>query len=170
MLDVRIPPERVQDPFEKNVPGIGVGRDPCRTPMQWDDDRQRGLQRRRALAARGGQFYREINVQSESADSGIDAEPVSKSVTAQEGASGTVHRRLSAARDDRRPAGLHPEERESERFLVALNMGAEPHSLSLAVLGLAGRTILSTQMDREDQHPTTEFALRSHEGIIVQLV
>jgi alpha-glucosidase len=26
----------VRDPFEKNVPGIGVGRDGCDTPMQWD--------------------------------------------------------------------------------------------------------------------------------------
>src|ERR671916_1410933 len=36
MHDVEIPPERVQDPFEKNVPGRGLGRDPARTPMQWD--------------------------------------------------------------------------------------------------------------------------------------
>jgi len=35
MPQVPIPPERVQDPFEKNVPGVGVGRDGCRTPMQW---------------------------------------------------------------------------------------------------------------------------------------
>jgi alpha-glucosidase len=33
---VAIPPERVQDPWEKNEPGIGLGRDPCRTPMPWD--------------------------------------------------------------------------------------------------------------------------------------
>ena len=36
MHDVPIPPERVQDPAEKQQPGIGVGRDPERTPMQWD--------------------------------------------------------------------------------------------------------------------------------------
>ena len=35
MHQVLIPADRVQDPFEKNVPGIGVGRDGCRTPMQW---------------------------------------------------------------------------------------------------------------------------------------
>ena len=35
MQDAPIPPERVQDPWEKNVPGLGVGRDPARTPMQW---------------------------------------------------------------------------------------------------------------------------------------
>ena len=36
MHDVPIPPELVQDPAEKQQPGIGVGRDPERTPMQWD--------------------------------------------------------------------------------------------------------------------------------------
>jgi alpha-glucosidase len=35
MTDVLIPPEAVQDPYEKNVPGLGLGRDPARTPMQW---------------------------------------------------------------------------------------------------------------------------------------
>jgi alpha-glucosidase len=33
---VAIPPEAVQDPWEKNEPGLGLGRDPSRTPMQWD--------------------------------------------------------------------------------------------------------------------------------------
>src|SRR5262249_37985030 len=36
MRDVAIPPEQVQDPWEKNVPGLGLGRDPERTPVQWD--------------------------------------------------------------------------------------------------------------------------------------
>jgi alpha-glucosidase len=35
MQDVAIPQSRVQDPWEKNVPGLGLGRDPERTPMQW---------------------------------------------------------------------------------------------------------------------------------------
>ena len=30
-------PEQVQDPFEKRVGNVGLGRDPQRTPMQWSD-------------------------------------------------------------------------------------------------------------------------------------
>ena len=33
---VTIPPEVVQDPWGINEPGLGLGRDPCRTPMPWD--------------------------------------------------------------------------------------------------------------------------------------
>ena len=51
MRDVEIPPDAVQDPWEKNVPGIGLGRDPERTPMQWDATPERRLHQRHALAA-----------------------------------------------------------------------------------------------------------------------
>lgn len=37
MVDVPIPADRVRDPWERNVPGLGLGRDPVRTPMLWSD-------------------------------------------------------------------------------------------------------------------------------------
>jgi len=35
MESVPIPPDRVMDPWERNVPGHGLGRDPVRTPIPW---------------------------------------------------------------------------------------------------------------------------------------
>src|SRR5574341_986768 len=43
MHDVSISPDQVRDPFEKNVPGLGLGRDPARTPMQWCDEDSAGF-------------------------------------------------------------------------------------------------------------------------------
>lgn len=43
LSDVTIPPQLVQDPWEKQVPGHGLGRDPVRTPMPWDDGRSAGF-------------------------------------------------------------------------------------------------------------------------------
>ena len=37
MTDVPIPPDAVRDPWELQVPGLGLGRDPVRTPIPWDD-------------------------------------------------------------------------------------------------------------------------------------
>ena len=40
---VPVPPDRVQDPWERNEPGLGIGRDPSRTPMQWDASPRAGF-------------------------------------------------------------------------------------------------------------------------------
>ena len=39
----RIPPDRVQDPRELREPGLGLGRDPVRTPMPWDGSPNAGF-------------------------------------------------------------------------------------------------------------------------------
>jgi glycosidase len=41
--DVAIPAGQVQDPRELREPGLGLGRDPVRTPMPWDDGAQAGF-------------------------------------------------------------------------------------------------------------------------------
>src|SRR6185437_4368772 len=41
--DVSIPPDRVQDPWERNEAGFGHGRDPARTPMPWDNSPSAGF-------------------------------------------------------------------------------------------------------------------------------
>lgn len=40
---VDIPPDRVRDPWEKREPGLGLGRDPVRTPMQWESSHSAGF-------------------------------------------------------------------------------------------------------------------------------
>src|SRR5438093_8179408 len=47
MVDVEIPPEMVRDPHELGKPGLGLGRDPERTPMQWDNSPNAGFTSRR---------------------------------------------------------------------------------------------------------------------------
>ena len=43
--NVLIPPEAMQDPWEKNEPGLGLSRDPSRTPFQWDATANAGFSR-----------------------------------------------------------------------------------------------------------------------------
>lgn len=46
MTDQLILPHQVQDPYEKNLPGLGLGRDPFRTPMAWEDAPNAGFSAR----------------------------------------------------------------------------------------------------------------------------
>lgn len=43
MEDVPIAADKVSDPFEKSHPGIGLGRDPERTPLQWSAEAHAGF-------------------------------------------------------------------------------------------------------------------------------
>jgi alpha-glucosidase len=43
MHDAAISPEQVQDPWEKNVPGLGLGRDPVRSPIPWSSETYAGF-------------------------------------------------------------------------------------------------------------------------------
>jgi alpha-glucosidase len=43
MRDVLIAPDHIQDPWEKNTPGLGLGRDPVRTPMIWSSEDHGGF-------------------------------------------------------------------------------------------------------------------------------
>lgn len=43
MTDGRIPKSKIQDPWEKNLPGMGMGRDPQRTPMPWSAGKYAGF-------------------------------------------------------------------------------------------------------------------------------
>ena len=43
MVDGEVPPDKIQDPAEINAPGLGLGRDPERTPIQWDSSPNAGF-------------------------------------------------------------------------------------------------------------------------------
>jgi alpha-glucosidase len=167
MVDVPIPPDRVQDSYEKNVPGIGVGRDPCRTPMQWSASRNAGFTTGDPWLPVSDD-YQVVNVQSEDLD---------------------LHSMLSLYRRMLQLRRKHPalsigdyvpvamtgdllayiRRTPDERFLIALNLGAEPYALSLTSLGVSGRAVLSSYLDLADEVSTETIALRADEGVIVAL-
>jgi alpha-glucosidase len=164
ITDVPIPPERVQDPWEKNVPDRGLGRDPERTPMQWSAAPNAGFttgQPWLPLAA----DYRETNVETQRCDP--------SSMLA-------LHRRLLALRRAEPALSLGsyaPVDAEGEvlaylrehagsRFLVALNLGHEPAPLAFEG---AGDVVLYTDHDRRDDAIRAQVRLRGDEGVIVRL-
>ncbi len=69
MQNVPIPPEEVQDPAEKRQPGIGMGRDPERTPMPWDRSPSAGFTSGRPWLPIGD-ANRALNVESARDDPG----------------------------------------------------------------------------------------------------
>ena len=167
MLDVNIPPELEQDPWGKNVAGIGLGRDPERTPMQWDDSPNAGFSPSGvATWLPVANDYAKVNVATELNDP--------RSML-------SLTRRLLALR--RTTAALHSgsyqtvkhphdtclvfmRQQDSERWLVALNFAASDQTLSI---GGTGQIVLSTELDREEAVNLGALQLRAYEGCIIKL-
>ena len=68
MEDVPISSEDALDPLEKNVPGMRLGRDPERTPMQWSDKKYAGFSAAKPWLPVSGD-YKTRNVVEQSKDS-----------------------------------------------------------------------------------------------------
>jgi alpha-glucosidase len=164
MSDVAIPPEAVTDPWEKNVPGLGLGRDPCRTPMRWTAEPGAGFTTGVPWLPVGGQVER-INVAQECHDPRSFLS-LYRALLALRRAEPALS--LGAYRERRADAQLLMYERAagSRRFLIALNFSDQPYRLP--VVDGALRVRLSTHGDI----PAAEVAtvtLAAHEGIVAEL-
>ncbi|MBS0643868.1 MAG: DUF3459 domain-containing protein [Proteobacteria bacterium] len=166
--NVPIPPDRVQDPWEKNEPGHNHGRDPARTPMPWDASRNGGFTDAEPWLPLNTDFATR-NVSLLSSDPG--------SILA-------LYRRLIALRRQRRAlhAGgfrligsdndvlLFERAHAAEPImLVALNFADAPRHLPLPAVGVRALVALSTELDRQGDPVDAALGLRPHEGVILEV-
>jgi alpha-glucosidase len=165
MRQVAIAPDQVRDPFEKNVPGKGVGRDGCRTPMQWDATAGAGFSITKPWLPLADDYIHE-NVANLDAD-GSSILNLYKALIA-------LRRKLPqlvggacqpiAAQGD---ILLYRREGEGEIVVVALNLGAEPVSVASSSIGFGREILLSTFLDREGEQVQGRLDLRGNEGVIL---
>jgi alpha-glucosidase len=146
MHQVAIAPDQVRDPFEKNVPGIGVGRDGSRTPMQWNATSCAGFSTSTSWLPLPDDFLQE-NVANLDADAGS----ILSLYRALIGLRKKLPQLASGAYVPIAAQGdllLYRRESDGTAVVVALNLGAEPVSMASDALGLGGEILLSTFLDR----------------------
>ena len=160
MTDVPIAPDRVADPAERNQPGIGLGRDPERTPMPWDASPGGGFTAGEPWLPLGD--HSEVNVAAESVRSDSML---------------MLYRRLLALRRthsalsrgtlaDIRSHGdvlIYERRHARMRLIVVLNLGHAACEVSIG----AGQILLSTFLDRGAEAVSSSLALRASEGVIL---
>jgi alpha-glucosidase len=162
MTDVPISPEQVQDPWEKNVPGLGLGRDPARTPMQWDATAHAGFTTGEPWLPVGADRHT-INVAAQARDpcSILSLYRALIRLRCAEPAL-SVGAYTPVAADE---TILSYERRHGDRhLLIALNMSGASQALSNFH---SGRVLVSTCLDRPDEQVRGALDLRPNEGCIV---
>jgi alpha-glucosidase len=167
MQDVPIPPEQVKDPFEKNVPGLGLGRDPERTPMQWSAEERADFTSAEPWLPIA-EDYRSVNVTAERDN------PASLL---------TLYRRLIQMRraepalavGDFAPVPAdgdlmaYVRKADRRRLLIVLNLGPQPQSFNMSDLECRASLLLSTQLDRAREELGDRLELRPDEGVVIEL-
>jgi len=165
LTDAAVPPELVQDPWEKNVPGLGLGRDPVRTPMPWDCGPNAGFTTGRPW----------LPIDPDNAPANVAAQQDDPASTL------SLYRSLLALRRsepalttgayvpvtasdtilayERRDAG--------RRLIIALNFTGEPQSFDIG--SRPAGLLLSTGVEQPQQLRTAPIVLRANEGIIVAM-
>jgi alpha-glucosidase len=169
MHDVVIPHDRIQDPFERNVPGKGLGRDPERTPMQWDDGPGAGFSAATPWLPLADD-HRRVNVRSQRNDPTSMLRLYRRLIQLRRGAPALEIGRF-------RSCAVHPGVlsylrigREGEAaFLVALNLTAGAHTVPTPEAARSGCVVVSTHAEREGRRLGASIDLAPDEGIVVQL-
>ncbi|MBP2150444.1 alpha-amylase family glycosyl hydrolase [Xanthobacter flavus] len=167
MSQVSIPPERVQDPFEKNVPGLGLGRDGARTPMQWDDGPFAGFSTVEPWLPLADDFT-EVNVKREQGQA-ASMLTLTRALLALRRAHPALSVGLWSPVAAVGDLVAYLRQGEGEAMLVALNLGGDPLSATLPGAVGGGRLLLSTFCDRAEERVGDAIDLRPNEGIVVQL-
>ncbi|HET7851781.1 MAG TPA: alpha-amylase family glycosyl hydrolase [Methyloceanibacter sp.] len=164
MEDVPIPPDRIKDPWALREPGIGVGRDPVRTPMQWDRSPYAGFSTREPWLPLADNWT-EQNVAS------LEREPFSIL---------SLYRRLLALRRSHEALRLGRYQTlicaddvfgfvrslGQERLIVLLNFSQERRSVLLEG-SEAATVLLSTARDRSGERIASQITLDANEAVIV---
>ncbi|MBV9863421.1 MAG: DUF3459 domain-containing protein [Alphaproteobacteria bacterium] len=163
LSDVPIPPERVQDPWGKNVPGFGLGRDPVRTPMPWDGTVNAGFS--------AGEPWLPLN-----------PDWPTRNIAAQEREPGSMlalYRKLIALRRSEPALSVgdygaieaegsalrYERVAEGARVEICLNLGDEP--IELVRPRDATHIVLSTFLDRNGESVAGPLRLRPAEGVVL---
>jgi len=176
MENVPIPLEMVQDPPAVNQPEIAhiVGRDPERTPMQWDDSPNAGFS---AADAKSpwlplAKNYRQVNVEVQLQDPKSFLNFFCKLLDYRETSPalkvGSYHSLDLKSAEAQASCFVYERRAEKEHLLVALNFSGQEQQVELPYSG-TGKIVLSTTMDRKGDVELSGFRLYPNEGLLIFL-
>jgi alpha-glucosidase len=163
MREAEFRPDRQQDPWGMAEPSLG--RDGCRTPMQWSSDAAAGFTSARKPWLPVGDDHADRNVRSQLGDPDSHLSLYRKLLSLRRDSAAL--RTGSYRPIDRVPPDCYVFERRhgTERVLVAINLSARPRSVQMPEF--AGRVVVSTHRAREDRAVERALRLLPFEAVVI---
>jgi alpha-glucosidase len=166
MGDGIIPPECVQDPWEKRVPGLGLGRDPARTPMPWDTSPNAGFTTATPwlpLAANAPA----MNV-AVARDDPTSMLTLYRCLLALRRATPVLATGAYVALAAQGDILAYRRTDTEQTYCIVLNLGGQPQHFDLYQVAGTQKVVLSTYLDRAGEVVQDVLPLRRDEGVILE--
>lgn len=169
MENTPISGDQVKDPWEKNVPGLGLGRDPERTPMQWSKNKFAGFSESKPWLPVNPN-YKTVNVEEEEKESKSMFSLYKKLIWYRRESTPLLHGSYSSLDSGAEKVFAFIRTKGDKSVLIVLNFSNSEEKLSLKVEKKKAILILSTYMDKEGEEiDLTDFSLRPNEGRLFEL-
>lgn len=165
MTDSTIPQDKLQDQFEKNNPGVGIGRDPERVPLPWTNGPNAGFS--------SGTPW--LPIEENYQDHSIETQ------LADETSLFNLYRQLLQLRDklqlfqsgSYQSFDIHPDvfcyKRANTEHSCVVILNFSDQAIQVSNDLLKGQVILSTYQDNRVSQVDGSAELRPHEGLIIQV-
>ncbi len=166
MHDVEVLEHRIVDPVGKNQPESG--RDPARTPMQWDDSRGAGF-------TTGDPWLpiaedaNEINVAAQREDPGSMLEFFRRLIELRKEQPALHKGTYRSIETGNNAVFAYLREYEDQRVVVALNFGDEPQQVEITLSEGEGKFLCSTHRNRDSTVDLFQLKLQPFEGVMAFL-
>lgn len=167
MEDVKIPDERCLDPWGKNVPGFSVGRDPERTPMQWDESPHAGFTSSEPWLPVSPD-YKERNVERESRDANSMLSFYKELIHYRTNSPALLTGTYIPLESGNEHVFMFTRECASEKLLVAVNFSEHEQKTSISA---TGALFCNTHRGgcAGEKIQTGQLKLGPYEGLLVKL-
>ncbi|HVQ43536.1 MAG TPA: alpha-amylase family glycosyl hydrolase [Candidatus Saccharimonadia bacterium] len=167
--DTPVTPEDVRDPWERNVPGRGLGRDPERTPLPWNNETGGGFTTGTPWLPLGPASSK-LNVATEERDPDSSLNLYRHLIHLRAQSPALVEGDYRSIETGNERVYAFVRETEQQRFLVMLNFDAQPATAMLH--GRVGAWVAGTVVVEGDGQPghAGELALEPYEGRVYELI
>lgn len=171
MVDGHVPPEKIQDPVEKRAGSLQVpGRDPARTPMQWDAGPNGGF----TIGSSEpwlpvADNYKTVNVARQEIDPHSTLNFYRRLIELRQHLPALAQGSITWVEDVPENVLAYLRQYEAERVLIVINFSDKETLLNLSQLATQVDLLLSSEFTAVAFADAKKIAVRGHEGLLLQL-
>lgn len=169
MEDAKIPLDKILDPPGKNLAEFKAGRDPERTPMQWNKKPNAGFSKRKPWLP-VNKNYQKINVESELVDARSMLILYRKLIHYRKSSQALLKGSYHSLDAGDSSVFYFLRKLEGEKVLILLNFSAQNKTVSLNFS--KAKVIVNTYLDKDfgAEIDSTNFSLRPNEGYALEII